>query len=123
MGAVSLGSEVGNALATQETTHTVNTFHFNSNSSVTQENFNQFWEKLWEPVLRKVLKCFEQGMAPPEYDSCPKDMYKRIYFEALDLSVTSHLTNQVIVHTANWKEPFFKESNSDKMKAVIYLKN
>ena len=107
MGVVSLGSEVGNALVTQETTHTVKSFHFNCNSSVTQENFDQFWEILCEPVLRIVLKCFEQGMAPPEYDSCSKDMYKRIYFEALDLSVTSHLTNQVIVHTANWKEAFF----------------
>lgn len=41
-----------------------------------------------DPVLprrRKVPRRFEEGNAPPEYPSTPKDTYRRVYFEALDL--------------------------------------
>ena len=34
---------------------------------------------------RKTPKRFEQGESPPDYDSTPKDMYRRKYYEALDL--------------------------------------
>ena len=43
-----------------------------------------------DPVLprrRKVPRRFEEGDAPPEYPPTPKDMYRRIYYEALDLLV------------------------------------
>ena len=42
-----------------------------------------------DPVLprrRKVPRRFE-GDAPPEYPPTPKDMYRRVYYEALDLLV------------------------------------
>ncbi len=63
----------------------------------TEDNFSAFWEIVLskqsnvdvnDPVLprrRKTPKRFEQGEAPPEYDLTPKDMYKRKYYEALDL--------------------------------------
>jgi hypothetical protein len=62
------------------------------------DSFDLFWEKVNkiasdldvdDPVLprrRKVPRRFE-GDAPPEYPSTPKDMYRRVYFEALDLLV------------------------------------
>ena len=43
-----------------------------------------------DPILprkRKVPKRLEIGSAPPEYCSEPKDHYRRIYFEGLDLLV------------------------------------
>ena len=58
-----------------------------------------FWEKVIslaakvdvnDPVLprkRKVPRRFEDGNAEPEYDESPKDMYRRIYYESLDLLV------------------------------------
>ena len=62
-------------------------------------SFDLFWEKVTsmasdsdvnDPVLprrRKVPRRFEEGSAPPEYPSTPKDMYRKVYFEALDLLV------------------------------------
>lgn len=64
-----------------------------------EESFNLFWEKvislaskfdISDPVLprkRKVPKQFDDGNAEPEYDGSPKNMYRRIYFESLDLLV------------------------------------
>ena len=64
-----------------------------------EEKFDLFWEKVTsltadvdvnDPILprkRKVPRRFEDGSAQPEYDGSPKDMYRRIYFEALDLLV------------------------------------
>ena len=60
------------------------------------ECFDLFWEKVKamamerdvdEPKLprqRKRPKRYEEG-APAEFDSSAKDMYRRVYFEALDL--------------------------------------
>ena len=45
-----------------------------------------------EPQLarqRKTPKWFEQGEAPAEFAATPKDEYRRVYFEALDLATTS----------------------------------
>ena len=65
----------------------------------TDENFVLFWQKVnqmastlevCDPILprkRKVPKRLEIGSAPPEYCSEPKDLYRRIYFEGLDLLV------------------------------------
>ena len=39
------------------------------------------------PRKRKVPQCFEQGNAPPEFHSTPKDLYRQVYYEALDLLV------------------------------------
>lgn len=62
-------------------------------------NFDLFWEKVNkmisdedvnEPVLprkRKVPTRYEDGNALPTFDSSPKDMYRRVYFEAVDLLV------------------------------------
>ena len=67
----------------------------------TEENFNLFWQKVErtrdqldvdEPQLarrRKVPREAEQGKAPAEFAMVPKDEYRRVYFEALDLAVTS----------------------------------
>jgi len=65
----------------------------------TDENFALFWQKVSQmasilevsdPVLpqkRKVPKRFEIGSTPPEYCAEPKDYYRHIYFEGLDLLV------------------------------------
>ena len=70
-------------------------------SLCTDDHFDLFWEKIKlsrdsldvdEPQLarrRKVPRRFEQGSAPAEYALTPKDEYRRVYFEALDLAVTS----------------------------------
>ena len=62
-----------------------------------EENFDNFWGKVSklasevdvnDPVLprrKKVPRRFEEGTAPPEYHSDPKDMYRQVYYEALDL--------------------------------------
>ena len=67
----------------------------------TSGNFDLFWQKLEktreeldvdkpEPARRrKVPKRFEQGSAPPEFPVSLKDEYRQVYFEALDLAVTS----------------------------------
>ena len=64
-----------------------------------EENFDNFWGKVSklasevdvnDPVLprrKKVPRRFEEGTAPPEYHSDPKDMYRQVYYEALDLLV------------------------------------
>jgi len=64
-----------------------------------EESFNLFWEKVNslaakddvnDPVLprkRKVPRRFDDGNAEPEHDDSPKDMYRRIYYESLDLLV------------------------------------
>ncbi len=63
------------------------------------KDFDLFWEKVnrmtsdvevSEPVLprkRKVPRRYEDGSAPPTYDTSPKNMYRRVYFEAIDLLV------------------------------------
>ena len=65
------------------------------------ENFGLFWEKVKimindidvaEPLLprkRKMPKRYEVGSAPSEFPACPKDYYRRIYFEGLDLIIQS----------------------------------
>ncbi len=67
----------------------------------TDDNFDLFWGKVEktrdhldvdEPQLarrRKVLRRFEQGSAPAEFAVSPKEEYRRVYFKALDLAVTS----------------------------------
>jgi len=67
----------------------------------TDENFELFWQKVGraierleveEPQLprrRKVPRRFEQGSAPAESAGSPKEEYRRVYFEALDLAVIS----------------------------------
>ena len=67
----------------------------------TDDNFDLFWQKVVmtkeqvdvdEPQLprrRKLPRRFEQGNAPAEFAVSPKDEYRRVYFEALDLAVTS----------------------------------
>ena len=66
-----------------------------------EESFNNFWEKVSsltldvevnEPALprkRRLPTRFEEGTASPHYDQSPKDMYRRVYFEALDLLIHS----------------------------------
>lgn len=39
------------------------------------------------PRKRKVPKRFEQGDAPAEFHSTPKNHYRQVYYEALDLLV------------------------------------
>ena len=41
------------------------------------------------PRRRKVPRRYEQGLAQAEFPASPKEEYRCIYFEALDLSVTS----------------------------------
>ena len=64
-----------------------------------EEMFNLFWEKVImmtqdievnDPVMprkRRVPQRYDDGIAQPEYDQTPKDMYRRIYFEDLDLLI------------------------------------
>ena len=60
------------------------------------ESLDMFWEKVLkvasevdvnDPVLPRRRKAprLEEGSALPEYPPSPKDMYRRVYFEALDL--------------------------------------
>ena len=67
------------------------------------ESFNNFWEKvnskvnslaskndINEPILprrRKRPGRFEEGQGPYAFDQTPKDMYRKIYFEAFDLLI------------------------------------
>ena len=67
----------------------------------TDENFDLFWQRvekmryqfdIAEPQLarkRKVPKQYDQGSAPAKFAESPKEEYCRIYFEALNLAVTS----------------------------------
>ena len=67
----------------------------------TEGNFDLLWEKVLKikeevdvgdpqlPRKRKVPRRYEEGMAESEYPHSPKDEYRRIYFEALDLAVSS----------------------------------
>ena len=67
----------------------------------TDSNFDLFWEKIEkaqdqldidDPQLqrrRKAPKRYEQGLAQAEFPASPKEEYRRVYFEALDLAVTS----------------------------------
>jgi len=62
-----------------------------------EEHFDAFWEKLLSmmskvdvgelvlPRKRKAPKYYEEGMAPLEYDSTAKNMYRRKYYKSLDL--------------------------------------
>ena len=64
-----------------------------------EQCFDLFWEKvnrmavdvdICDPVLprnRKVPQRFEEGSASPEFHSIPKDIYRQVYYEALDLLV------------------------------------
>ena len=64
-----------------------------------EECFNLFWEKvnkmavdldIGDPQLprkRKRPRRLEEGAAPPEFDSTPKDLYRRVYYEAIDFLV------------------------------------
>lgn len=67
----------------------------------TEDHFDLFWQKILklkeevdvgEPQLprKRKLPCrFEQGIAENEYPLSPKDEYRRIYFKAIDLAVSS----------------------------------
>ena len=80
-----------------------------------EEKFDLFSEKVTsltadvdvnDPILprkRKVPRRFEDRSAQPEYDGSPKDMYRRIYFEALDLLVQAIEVNLDIGCTTAWK--------------------
>ena len=62
-----------------------------------EECFDLFWEKVTriaeeldvnDPVLpckRMVPERFEEGSAPAEFHSTPKDLYREVYYEALHL--------------------------------------
>ena len=64
-----------------------------------EQIFDLFWRMvqqlaskhdIGEPTLprkRKVPRHFEVGSSEPEHPSSPKEYYKRIYYEALDLVV------------------------------------
>ena len=64
-----------------------------------EQCFDLFWEKVNrmaadvdvnDPVLprkRKVPQRFEEGSAAPEFHSTPKNLYRQVYYEALDLLV------------------------------------
>ncbi len=66
-----------------------------------EECFQLFWENVSKmaerkdisgPVLprkRKRPRRYEESEAPHEYDETPFSMYKRIYYEALDLLISS----------------------------------
>ena len=41
------------------------------------------------PRKRKVPRCYDSGHAEAEFPSTPKDHYRQIYFEAVDLIVQS----------------------------------
>ncbi len=63
------------------------------------DSFNNFWERvnllalkndINDPILprrRKHPGRFEDGEGPHAFDQTPKDMYRKIYFEALDLLI------------------------------------
>lgn len=67
----------------------------------TDDNFDLFWQKVEntrsgldvdKPQLarrRKAPRRLELGTAPAEFPVSPKEEYRRVYFEALDLAVTS----------------------------------
>ena len=67
----------------------------------TDDNFKLFWLKVQkrreqlhidEPKLlrrRKVPRRFEPGDAPAEFPASPKDEFRRVYFESLNLAITS----------------------------------
>ena len=67
----------------------------------TDVNFDLFWQtvkkardqldvdELQLARKRKVLRRFEHGSAPAEFAVSPKEEYRWVYFEALDLAVTS----------------------------------
>ena len=69
------------------------------------ECFNCFWQKVTvmglerdvdEPRLprqRKRPRRYEEGNAPAEFDLSAKDMYRRVYFESLDL-ITQAITDR-----------------------------
>ena len=64
-------------------------------------NFGLFWEKVelmrvqWDveepqlPRKRKVPRRYEQGAGKAEFNATAKDLYRQVYFEAIDLAVTS----------------------------------
>ena len=64
-------------------------------------NFGLFWEKVelmrvqWDveepqlPRKRKVPRRYEQGAGKAEFQATAKDLYRQVYFEAIDLAVTS----------------------------------
>ena len=67
----------------------------------TDEDFELYWKKVGimkdqvdvdEPQLprkRKAPRWFETGAAPSEFPASVEDYYRQIYFEAIDLAVTS----------------------------------
>ena len=67
----------------------------------TDSNFDLFWEKVDKardqidvgdpqlPRRRKAPRRYEQGLAQAEFPASPKEEYRRLYFEVLDLTVTS----------------------------------
>ena len=83
----------------------------------TDDNFDLFWQKVEktrdqldvdEPQLarrRKVPRRFEQGSAPAAFAVSPKDEYRRVYFKALDLAVT---TRKVFRFFSNVEQLLFK---------------
>ena len=76
------------------------------------ESFNNFWQKvnslaskddINDPILprkRKRPGRFEEGQGPYAFDQTPKDMYRKIYFEALFSVLVLGLINRVIRHIA-----------------------
>ena len=67
----------------------------------TDSNFDLLWEKVDKardqidvgdpqlPRRRKAPRRYEQGLPQAEFPASPKEEYRRLYFEALDLVVTS----------------------------------
>ena len=39
------------------------------------------------PWKRKRPRRFEEGVVPPEFDSTPKDLYRRVYYETIDFLI------------------------------------
>ncbi len=65
------------------------------------DHFSLFWDRVTQmasakdvndpklPRQRKAPRRYDEGLASPEFENCPRDMYRRIYYEALDLLITS----------------------------------
>lgn len=86
-------------LSAAEGQHITELFLTNLREMRNEDSFDTFWESLnrklddldvSEPKLprcRKMPKRFETGNAPPEFATSEKELYRQMYYEALDLVV------------------------------------
>lgn len=118
----------------------------------TNEDFELFWKNVGIkkndnidvphlPRKRKAPKRFETGSAPSEFPASVEDYYRQIYFEALDLAVTSiknrfdhkgyqtfSQLEQLLFKACTGEnfetaelclQPFFKDFNKDELVAEL----